>query len=265
MTNHFSFRRFLLLVKKQGIENLKFYGLCAGALAFILLFVFIFWRLTSGEVFYEEGAYMIYIFGLIIAGALFASFSFEMVSSKDKAIYYLSFPASRAEKLGVVLFYNIIVFPLAYSLVFLIIKTIFWQYLKTLVANYPDEYEIRYIDWNHLNGFMREFRYFFTVFFATQSFYILGSLYFNRFTFLKTTIVGSILIFLFVFYVSELLDDYQSGFDPRGSVTIYEQDGIRKVYELPAAISNTLKYMVQYIWAPVFLVTTYIRLKEKQV
>lgn len=265
MTNHFSFKRFLLLVKKQGLENLKLYLLCMAALAFILSFVFLFHRLTSVNYFHEESIYITYVIGLIIAGAIFASFSFEMLSSKDKAIYYLSFPASRLEKLLVVLFYNIIFFTLFYTLIFFIIKTIYWEYLESLVASDPTLYKMYHIDWKDRNSFMSAFPYFFLLFFAVQSFYILGSVYFNRFAFIKTTIAGSVIIFLFIWYVNNLSSGQVGNIDPTGSAHVFEEDGSVKVYALPSGVFQVLKHTFQFIWAPVFLMVTYFRLKEKQV
>src|SRR5690349_9315167 len=74
MTNHFSFTRLYLLIKKQAIENLRLYALASTALALLLAIVFIFWYFNARPNFHEESLYMIYIFGLIVAGGLFASF-----------------------------------------------------------------------------------------------------------------------------------------------------------------------------------------------
>ena len=89
MTNNFSFRRLGLLIKKRATENFKLYILSATALLLLLSLVFIFQYYMSFPHYEEETNYAIFIFGLIIAGAVFASFSFQQLGTKETATYFL--------------------------------------------------------------------------------------------------------------------------------------------------------------------------------
>ena len=266
MTKNFSFTRLWLLIKKQAAEHLRLYLLSAVALLLILSLVFIFTRYTEYPNYDEETTYVIYIFGLIIAGAIFASFSFQQLGTKEKATYFLSFPASTMEKLSAALFFNLIVFPITYSIIFYLVKSLYWPYIQTLVQDNPEMVRINYINWKEEpNGFMEAFPYFFYVFFAVQAFYILGSVYFTRFGFIKTTIAGLLLIFLFVWYFQGLVIGSFPAMNGPFSIRQFDAPGEMKVYELSAFTQDLLINLARFIWAPVFWVATYFRLKETEV
>jgi hypothetical protein len=262
MTKNFSFRRLLLLIKKQAAENLRLYLLSSFALLLVLSLVFIFARYVGYPHYAEETIYITYIFGLIIAGAVFASFSFQQLSSKDKATYFLSFPASISEKLSSALFFNLVVFPITYSVIFYIVQSIYWSYIHTLHDQYV---QISYINWEQPRGFMEVFPYFFYVFFAVQAFYILGSAYFTRFGFIKTTITGIIIVFLFIWYLNAVIRGNFPGFNPTLTITQFEPTGQRKIFELSDFTKDIIIYAFKLLWAPVFWLATYFRLKETEV
>jgi hypothetical protein len=266
MTENFSFKRLWLLIKKQAAENLRLYLLFSTALLLVLSLVLIFSRFTSSGLYSEETIYIIYTFGLLIAGAIFASFSFQQLSSRDKAIYFLAFPASTSEKLTAALFFNLVVLPLTYTFIYFIVKSLFWVYLESVANTNPELLRISYINWNEpRRGFMEAFPYFFYAFFAIQGFYIMGSVYFTRFGFIKTTIVGIILIFLFVWYINEVVQDNFEGFQPSLSIRKFQSDGQMRVFELGDTAKDIVLYVVRFIWAPVFWLVTYFRLKETEV
>jgi hypothetical protein len=267
MTKNFSFRRLGLLIKKQATESLKLYLLSAAALLLLLSMVFIFHRYMSFPHYHEETSYIIFIFGLIIAGAVFASFSFQQLATKEKATYFLSFPASTSEKLTAALFFNLIIFPVTYTVIFYLVNSVFWAYISSLVGEnggLDGGVRLSYVDWQNPRGFMEVFPFFFYVFFAVQAFYIMGSVYFTRFGFIKTTIVGIMLIFLFVWYFNEIIDDNFQGFNPDLTMNRFSA-GEMKVYELSAFSKELVINFVKFIWAPVFWLVTYFRLRESQV
>ncbi len=99
MSSTLSLTRLGKLITKQLFENSRLYIFSILALFGLLSLVFAFWFVAAGPNYHEEQTYIIFIFGLFIAGTVFAGMSFNMLGSKDKGIYWLSVPATHLEKL----------------------------------------------------------------------------------------------------------------------------------------------------------------------
>lgn len=266
MTTTFSFSRLLQLVRKQWIENSRLYIYSILALLGMLGLIMVFWVITDGKHFSEDSLYIIFLFGLFIAGAVFASMSFSMLGSKEKGTYWLSFPASHLEKLLCMIFYNVVVFTIVYCLCFFLLKSAAVAYVSSLVAEKPTEYTFRRSVWDSNRSFLGIVPYFLYGFLAVQSFYLLGSVYFARYSFVITTIVGSVLIFLFSYYSVELIQSSLHGYSWNGD-HLRKYDGDYSTYQrynLSPVMTDLLGFFVKYIWAPVFWVVAWFRLKEKQ-
>jgi hypothetical protein len=260
MTTAFSFPRLLQLVRKQWFENSRFYLFSVLALLGLLALVFTFMILTGGTYFREESMYMIYLFGLYISGSVFASMSFNILGDKTKGTYWLSFPASHLEKLICVLFYTVIAFTLMYSACFYIVRSAAIAYIQS-----NPQLKFQPVQWSF--GFMQAFPYFLYGYFAVQSFYLLGSAYFSRYAFIITTIVGAALIFAFLYYMDKLSDNsFGNGYNWRGDhVSSFNNgDNTLKRYNLSPFLTDSLRFMIRFIWAPVFWLVTFFRLKEKE-
>ncbi len=145
MTTTFSFPRLLQLIRKQWFENSRLYLFSTLALLGMLGLVIIFWIMSGGKNYSEDNLYIIFLFGLFIAGSVFASMSFSMLGNKEKGTYWLAFPASHLEKLLCMIFYNAIVFTLVYCICFFLVKTLAITYVSALVADDPGVYSLQKI------------------------------------------------------------------------------------------------------------------------
>lgn len=268
MTTTFSFPRLLQLIRKQWFENARLYLFSSLALLGLLGVVFTFWITTSGTHFTEDTPYLIFIFGIFISGGVFASMAFNMLGEKPKATYWLSFPASHLEKLITVIFYSTIVFFLIFCACFFVVKSAADLYINNLVLSDPSRYSYKLIKFS--GSFGEVFAGAMYGFFAVQAFYLMGSIYFPRYSFVITTFIGALIIFLFVYYISKL--NWDGNFMWEGTRVIsmvpVNEDPLSityRSYELSPFVSNVLKFSVKYIWAPVFWVVAWFRLKEKQV
>ena len=267
MTTTFSFSRLLQLIRKQWIENSRLYLYSVLALLGLLGLIMIFWVISDGQHYSEDSLYIIFLFGLFIAGAVFASMSFSMLGNKEKGTYWLAFPASHLEKLLCMIFYNVIVFTIVYCACFFLLKSAAVGYVNSLVAEYPGKYTFRRSVWDSNRSFLGVVPYFLYAFFAVQAFYLLGSVYFSRYTFVITTIAGSALIFLFSYYSIELTQGTFHGYSWNGDhLRKYSGDyNTYQRYSLSPWVSDLFWFFVKYIWAPVFWVVAWYRLKEKQI
>ncbi|MGZ8557820.1 MAG: hypothetical protein ACXWWC_05790 [Chitinophagaceae bacterium] len=267
MTTTFSFSRLLQLIRKQWFENSRLYLFSTLALLGMLGLIIIFWTISDGTNYSEDSLYIIFLLGLFIAGAVFASMSFSMLGNKEKGTYWLAFPASHLEKLICMIFYNVVVFTVVYCACFFLVKSIAVTYINSLVAADPAAYSFRRSVWDSNRSFLGILPHFIYGFFAVQAFYLLGSVYFPRYSFVLTTMVGSALIFVFVYYSVELLQGVFHGFSWNGDhLRKYEGDfNTYQRYELSPVLTNLLSFGVKYILAPVFWVAAWFRLKEKQI
>src|SRR5690606_24185927 len=265
MTTNFSFSRLGRLITKQWVENARLYLFSSLALLGMMGLVFLFW-INNNRFLAEDTAYIIFLVGPYITGAVFASMAFGMMGEKPKASYWLSFPASHLEKLISVIFYTTIVFVVVYSACFLIVKSLADVYIYSLIEKFPDKYQYRRVDLS--GGFGRVFWPSVYGFFAVQAFYLLGSVYFSRYSFVITTVIGTVLVFLYFYYIASLTDGLihppyaWQGF----RVAVYDSaTPTYKSYELSPVITEPLTFIFKYGWAPLFWVVTWFRLKEKQV
>jgi hypothetical protein len=264
MTAAFSFSRLMQLIRKQWVENARLYVFSALALLGLMGLVFLFWISTSGSYYHEDSAYIIFIVGLYISGAVFASISFNMLGDKAKGTYWLGFPASHLEKLLCMIFYTVIVFIVVYVGCFFFVKSLFVAYIERLVAENPGVYSFKKIDWTNKEGFILVFKVCVYGFFAVQAFYLMGSAYFSRFSFVITTVIGAAIMFAFGLYIAYLAEHtFPPNFSWNGDhLTDFAN---RRQYELSSTVKNLITYAAKYIWAPVFLVAAWFRLKEKQI
>jgi hypothetical protein len=267
MTTTFSFSRLLQLVRKQWIENSRLYLFSILALLGMLGLIMLFWIISGGQHYSEDILYIIFVFGLFVAGAVFASMSFSMLGNKEKGAYWLAFPASLLEKLFCTIFYNVIVFTVVYCICFFLVKSAVVGYVNALVAETPGVYSFRRSVWDSNRSFLGILPYFIYGFFAVQAFYLLGSVYFPRYSFIITTIIGSALIFAFAYYSVELIQSSANGYSWNGDhLRKYDVDyNTYQRYELAPWITGVLGFTVKFIWAPVFWTVAWFRLKEKQI
>lgn len=265
MSSTFSFSRLGKLIKKQAFENIRLYLFSLLALLSLHSLIFIFWIVDAGPNYTEEVTYFIFLVGLFIAGTIFASMSFSVLGSREKGIYWLGIPATHLEKLICPIFYSTIVFTVIYCLSFFVVKSLSIAFLENYVSSHPGT------SYRPLKGLDNEFggmvKFMVYAFFAVQALYLLGSVYFSRYSFIITTVVGALTLFLFVFYLStveqEMLSDWNWDL-----VELKRPNGTEKDSYLLYSVSPTVKEifinMVKYMWAPVFWLVTWFRLKEKQ-
>ena len=257
MNNSFSFSRLGLLIKKQWFDNAKLYSLSVLALIGLLAIIFIFWAIANENRYDEEDTYIVFLTLLFGAGLIFASTTFGALSDKAKGTYWLSIPATHLEKLLCGIFYSLIAFLAVYLVSFFIIQQITFAFIRIN----PDN-DIRY-----MSNLKEPAILFFYIFLALQSLFILGSVYFERFAFIKTILAALFIIFLFmlagIFFAKNLLP-HNSGMRGLTSFSIYG-DNEMKLYRLAPWIEDTIIALTKFIWAPVFWVATYFRLKEKEI
>ncbi len=272
MNQFFSFSRFSLLVAKHWAYNKKRYLLSVIAFIGLLVAWFVLTMLVDGGTPVGKGLQMItFFFSLFAVGAFYANQYFRDLGSRAKGINFLLVPASAFEKILCSLLYTVvlffIVFVCAFYLVDVLMVAIAQGSFASDIAN-RDEGLLNIFDAAQLPREGNTRTNILLIFFALQSAFLLGSVYFEKFSFIKTIISGFVaffIIFCLVYFLYDLMPngDYANGF-----LTAYRiETGGKDDYlvSIPTWPGQLLNYMVLYGTAPFLWTVTYFRLKEKQV
>ena len=276
----FRFSRWWLLVSKHWSENSKRYLLFLLAIAGLLLawfsFILMISRPALVDTFIQFSTYYI---GLFLVGCLYASTLFSELSSKREGIRYLALPASHFEKFLCAIFYGVVLFFTAYTLVFYLVDIPMVQLSNNILEKYPRNFynsSLRVEPSDVYNIFTaaqgpmpeKDFHLFLCTFFSAQAVFILGSLYYTRYAFIKSIIAVLACALLYVIIQARLIGSLL----PRGWSGDFfnwvhtDADGHPdKLIYLPNLLGRMLTLLIQV--APPFVVytITYLRLKEKEV
>lgn len=253
MHSFFDSKRFQLLVGKHWADNKRRYGLSVLALAGLFIIWFLFQILVKDkESFSAEMQMGTFYFGLFVTGTLYASQYFQDLTSRPKGIHFLTVPASTFEKFLCGWLYTVVFFLAVFSTVFYLVDAV-------MIALYNNVYGLQGSEKASLANvfkapiFLEEDKtttYFVLFFLSVQSAFLLGSVVFHKFSFVKTVISFFVLFFV-GFCITYLLHD-----------VILPDGGEGPLAEWIPVI---LAFVVMYAVAPLLWTVAYFRLKQKQV
>jgi hypothetical protein len=272
MNQFFSFKRFSLLLSKHWADNKKRYLLSVIAFIGLLVAWFTFTMLVDSRTAMEKGMQMgTYFFSLFAVGSFYANQYFRDLGSRAKGINFLLVPASAFEKILCSLLYTVIlffvVFTSAFYLVDVLMVTIADNFLNVNIPNKEkgliNIFEAASLPFDGESGFNL-----LLIFFTIQSVFLLGSVYYAKYSFLKTIISGFVvffIVFCFVYFLYDLMPEgeYANGF--LTSYRIDNQDKDDYLVRIPGWLGQTVYYLLTYGTVPFLWIVTYVRLKEKQV
>lgn len=282
MNQVFDFKRWLFLVGKHWGENRKRYLLSLIALAALMIIWYIFTMLIERKFpFFEEMQVSIYYVGMAITGCLFGSFIFAEAASGPKAMHFMSVPASIVEKVLCALLYGVVLFFICYTVIFYLVDFTMIKLSNGILEQYWKERDPSYVfvATKVINVFTKPtgagpelpniFFYFLLIYINLQSAFILGSIYFSGYSFIKTCIALLVVFLLVIFYMANMLDS----FTPQGhfgdsffTYIIPGKDGEpSRSASLPEWMQISIKYLLMYGFLPLLWLATYFRLKEKEV
>ena len=106
------------------------------------------------------------------------------------------------------------------------------------------------------------------VYFAVQAFFILGSIYFTRYSILKTIIAGLLISLLGSIFMGKVIEANMPGgwrIDNLFDWYHYDSSSGEQWVRLPGAMKEFLTGIIKYSLPFIFWFITYFRLKEKEV
>jgi hypothetical protein len=277
----FSYPRWRRLVTLHWVENRKRYGLSLLAIAGLLTawygFILAIDHIDPLNIFFQWSAYFV---GLYLTGCLFASSLFSQLSVKRDTIGYLSLPVSHFERLLCALLFGTLLFFVCFTLIFYLVDIPMVGLANRIIAAWPRNfpYSTQRVPslavfnlFSSPSGELTEEQkdLFLFGFFATQSVFLLGSVYFTRYPFIKTVIVCLLSVLVFTVLQKELINNslpasWQNDFlewdkhDPIFSP-------VRGSVRLPTGVEAVIIVVMQFGLPLFFWFVTLQRLKEKEV
>jgi hypothetical protein len=281
----FSPARWWLLMTLHWAENRRRYLLAllaiAGALFAWYSFLLVMDRDDPMGMKYQFPAYYI---GLILIGCLYGSMLFSELGHKTRGIQYLSIPASLFEKLLCALFFGVLLFFIAYTLLFYLVdipmvglanRVMSWNALHMHHNQRPVGYPAVVYNVFANEGAPMDFPFnvFLVEYFAIQAAFILGSVYFPRYSFVKTVVSLLLCCLVFMlFMIKGIAENLPQGWHIGSSLTEWSHWNVyvnevneRKLIRSPSWVGDSLLFLVKYCIPLIFWSITYTRLKEKEV
>lgn len=270
------------MIREHAARNGKRYLLSLLAIAGIMTGFYVFILLASRRPIPLDIQSLSYYFGLFFAGCLFGSMLFDDLNNAPKGISALLLPASHLEKLLCLLFYGVIVFFISFNLIYYLVDISMvslsnftgaaWHKLSrdadlpfkaAAIENvFSSRQEMQPIPFpGRLNAYL------FEAFFVAQSAFILGSVYFKKFSFIKTVICLFALFFFLFLYYGTLLNRAIPEDTWYNSMSSWQtgQKNLTRYVLLPGWADRLFYFLAGYPFAFVFLTVAYFRLKEKEI
>jgi hypothetical protein len=267
MNNTFNARRFSILLKKTLLERkMQTLGLTALMLS-ISLIIYAFSKTFMG---FGAAQNLTFIWGLAGGGCFMASLVFAYFSSNASGISWLTLPASHFEKWLTGVLIAVVLYPAIFLLFFRLMDSVFISvYHNSLDPNSPS-YKIAYASVYNLPFDGRLALKVYNLFFIFTPVSFLGSLYFNKVSFIKVVLVFCAFCF-FAYTLNWLIaklifGDINAAFPfrevsiPVGKSLDPEEGRI----ELPAKVYQIYMYFMDFILPVIFFVLAYLRLREKE-
>ncbi|MGY4383995.1 hypothetical protein ACVWYN_001021 [Pedobacter sp. UYP24] len=263
MNDNFNLKRFSWLFIKTIFERPS---QILGLLGLSLIITLIIYGSVQQSAGIGKAQVASFLIGFVLGGSFMASTVFNYFNSTASGISFLMLPASNFEKWFCAILIAGVIFPVIYLGVYRLIDIEFVnRYHNSLdpsAYNYKKLYDG--VDLFSFDNNIAKMVYMVLVNVAGAM--LVGSLYFNKVSFIKVALVLcailSVLYFLNLLIGSILFDGLETSV-PYRSVFLKIGDN-RGILNLPEGINQFTKYIAYYILPIILWLTAYIRLSEKE-
>ncbi len=260
MNNTFSIQRFGLLLKRQWLEFGKIYLISLVVVIGVLLAFYFgsLWSVLreetpfrSRDLNFREPLFLVFGFMFI---SVIASNYFAHLGQKPKAIIDLMIPASTFEKFLTGIFFTTILSTASFLLLFYLTDLAFVGKLRGI---YNDN-EVNNMQYFFTKNTADLFVPIYWVPFFVTSIFLLGSIYFEKFHYIKTAIC--VMIFSGI-WAAIIAKSNKLLFDGRIPINY---DNAKHVFN-ERSTAEILASLILIVLTLIFWTITYVRLKEKEV
>ncbi len=264
MDEIFNLKRFGLLLKKTILERpVQLMGITG----LILTATVVIYALCLYAMSFQPAQNMAYIWGFVGGGCFLSSVVFGYFNTNAQGSAYLTLPASAFEKWLCAILIAGVFFPCIFLAFYRLIDIGFvTAYHNGLDKNNPQYKEmynaVQYYPFD--NNIARQSEMLFANFTAAM---MVGSLYFNRIAAIKTALVYFGVLGFIYFLNLGLAYSFFKNVDeafPFHNIFIKVKNDVGSI-ELPSSFSNIIEYFVEFIVPGALLITSLIRLKEKEI
>jgi len=255
--NYFSVKRFLKTISTDLLSNAQNLSLAAGSLCGVLIFILSYYASVNEANHYWPGIYsaVFFIAGLVVTGMLFGE-----LSNKSRSFFYLLIPASIIEKFLSKIIIALVLFPVSLICLFFLISEAAGVLSAIL-------FESEVSTFYPLNDeFLKGLKFFFIF----SPMFIFGSVYFNGQALLKTIVsIGVTVIVLYLIFAIEwklLFWDHSNFLSIKLSKEyMFTQAASKVIYPLFEFSIEAFSIFIKYIFAPLFIILSFIAFKEREV
>lgn len=203
-----------------------------------------------------DGVAMMMVSGLFLFGTVAASLTFSDMSTKERRLSVITFPALQIEKYIVRLIIFIPIFLILFALSCLMMETTRYLLLKAIVEepDYVRFITVDYMLYDTVNGVKhvtREIKAGAWAFVGIQAFFCLGSAVWHKAAFVKTFIFGGILGIVYAFIVYLTIESLGSA---DYAVEAYPDSTLYTIYRCVITAVMAFCY-----------ITAYYRFKESEI
>lgn len=264
MNNTFEFKRFGLLFKKTILERP---AQLMGLTALILAVTFILYGGALYTMGWNPAQNIAFTWGFVGGGCFMSSVVFGYFGTNASGSAYLTLPASAFEKWLCGILITGVLFTCIFLVFYRLMDTCFvTAYHNGLDKNNP-QYKIKY-DAVTVYAFSNNVaKQSIMLFVNLAGAMMVGSLYFNRVSAIKTALIycsfWAVIFFLNLFVANAMFTGVDLAF-PFNNTFIKVGNDVGSL-ELPATYSNIVKVCIWFIIPSILWVTAYIRLREKEI
>ncbi|MHB8208948.1 hypothetical protein [Mucilaginibacter sp.] len=267
MNNIFELKRFGLLLKKTVMERpVQLFGLCGLILAATLVLYSVLLHLIGWQG-WNMVQNLTFVWCFMGGGCFLSSIVFGYFGTNASGSAYLTLPASTFEKwlCGVLIIG--VCFPCLFLVFFRLMDASFVMAYHNGLDRNSQNYKVMYDAaraYPFDNVFVKESVMIYVNFVGAM---MVGSLYFNKVSAIKTAIVYccalAIIFFLNLFLAKAAFSNVDMAF-PFNKIMIKVGNGFGTI-ELPSNVSNIVHVAILFIIPIVLWITAYIRLREKEI
>ncbi len=256
-------KRLALLIRKQAVENYRFYLLLMAIFTGLLICLYaLAYKTLNRPGDFQE---VIFIASLFSGGCVFGNLLIRDLHENTKSIWFLMLPASALEKLLNLLFYAVVLFVPLHLLLFYAVDI---PFVAVYNARHPENPSARVLD---LLGEGAEMVPNYFGFLAVQAAVLTGSVYFKQYSLVKS-VLGVFACYIILFYLNGLLaamlmDAKIADAFPLVGFTVIENEvaGIHTYVTLPETARHAVAFAVKFLPAPLLWLVAYFKLKEREV
>jgi hypothetical protein len=263
MNNTFDLKRFGWLLRKTLMERfVQTIGLTGLILSLILILYFICKSLIG----FQPAQNISFIWGLAGGGCFLASYMFGYFASGANGSSYLTLPASPFEKWLSGVLISVILYPAIFLVFFHLMDISFVSLYHYSLDKTSPLYKIRYDAVYPFSLTGRIAGKVYGIFFFIAGVSLVGSLYFNKVSFIKTAL-ALCLICLVAFGANWLMATVIFGnIDEAGPFhyVVVEVGKGKGEIDLPEKAFRVYSYFADYVFPLALWLVAYIRLREKE-